>query len=131
MTLSLVTTKNLVLIIGGLIGNKENMAVVLLVIFSLSFLSFPFLLLPSLLPLSFQNLFQSPSLSGFSQNPTIWLNKMRGTDNFRNHNDEREAVLARWGGLGNHRYQVWGCYYCSYGCGCCSCLVLPFLFLIQ
>ena len=53
-------------------------------------------------------------------NPTIWTDKMRVTDSIRrcriqdltrSHNDcvdantSRGVVFARWGGLGNHRYQ--------------------------
>eukprot|EP01087_Luapelamoeba_hula_P016795 TRINITY_DN519_c1_g1_i1.p1 TRINITY_DN519_c1_g1~~TRINITY_DN519_c1_g1_i1.p1 ORF type:complete len:943 (-),score=155.61 TRINITY_DN519_c1_g1_i1:23-2851(-) len=43
---------------------------------------------------------------GGKQNPTIWLNHIRGTDHVRRGQTERGIVLARWGGLGNHRYQV-------------------------
>jgi len=43
-------------------------------------------------------------------NPTIWLNKLRLTDKARRAESgeasKRSMVLARWGGLGNHRYQV-------------------------
>eukprot|EP01094_Clydonella_sp_ATCC50884_P030386 TRINITY_DN9908_c0_g1_i1.p1 TRINITY_DN9908_c0_g1~~TRINITY_DN9908_c0_g1_i1.p1 ORF type:complete len:1085 (-),score=270.03 TRINITY_DN9908_c0_g1_i1:780-3968(-) len=44
--------------------------------------------------------------AGLAQNPTIWLNKIRCTDSIRRRQNERQFVLARWGGLGNHRYQV-------------------------
>lgn len=44
--------------------------------------------------------------TGGKENPTIWLNKVRATDNIRKGSSTREFVLARWGGLGNHRYQV-------------------------
>lgn len=44
--------------------------------------------------------------SGGKENPTIWLNKVRATDNIRRNATDRGMVLARWGGLGNHRYQV-------------------------
>jgi alpha-glucosidase len=42
-------------------------------------------------------------------NPTIWLNKLRLTNKARRNQsnaNDRSMVLARWGGLGNHRYQV-------------------------
>jgi len=45
-------------------------------------------------------------MSGYKQNPTIWLNHLRCTDRHRNGDDQRALVLARWGGLGAHRYQV-------------------------
>ncbi len=45
-------------------------------------------------------------MSGDKQNPTIWLNHLRCTDRHRNGDDTRALVLARWGGLGGHRYQV-------------------------
>jgi hypothetical protein len=45
-------------------------------------------------------------LSGDKQNPTMWLNHLRCTDRHRNGDDTRALVLARWGGLGGHRYQV-------------------------
>lgn len=53
-------------------------------------------------------------------NPTIWTDKMRNTDSIRrarlaneslshssvmNKNTKRDVVFARWGGMGNHRYQ--------------------------
>ena len=44
--------------------------------------------------------------AGGKQNPTIWTAHMRATDRQRNGQDERAMVLARWGGLGGHRYQV-------------------------
>jgi alpha-glucosidase len=37
-------------------------------------------------------------------NPTFWLNHVFFTDPYFGHN--RPALLHRWGGLGNHRYQV-------------------------
>jgi hypothetical protein len=45
-------------------------------------------------------------MTGFKQNPTIWLNHLRCTDRHRNGDTTRGMVLARWGGLGAHRYQV-------------------------
>jgi alpha-glucosidase (family GH31 glycosyl hydrolase) len=44
--------------------------------------------------------------AGGSQNPTIWTNKIRCTDAKRRGAKGRNMVLARWGGLGTHRYQV-------------------------
>ncbi|GAB5364271.1 hypothetical protein AAMO2058_000955500 [Amorphochlora amoebiformis] len=47
-----------------------------------------------------------------TMNPTIWLDKMRVTDSIRrcktygSCTNRRGMVLARFGGLGNHRYQV-------------------------
>ena len=38
-------------------------------------------------------------------NPTIWTDKMRVTDPIRQGVNKRGVVLARFGGLGNHRYQ--------------------------
>jgi alpha-glucosidase (family GH31 glycosyl hydrolase) len=43
---------------------------------------------------------------GGKANPTILLNKLRGTDKIRRNQTQRGMILARWGGLGNHRYQV-------------------------
>ena len=43
---------------------------------------------------------------GGRANPTIWLNKVRSTDPKRWGSKERALILARWGGMGNHRYQV-------------------------
>ena len=37
-------------------------------------------------------------------NPTFWLNHIFFTD--PRHQDRRPVILHRWGGLGNHRYQV-------------------------
>ncbi|CAF1309523.1 unnamed protein product [Rotaria sp. Silwood1] len=37
-------------------------------------------------------------------NPTFWLNHIFFTDPY--HQDKRAVILHRWGGLGNHRYQV-------------------------
>ena len=45
-------------------------------------------------------------MTGFKQNPTMWLNHLRCTDRHRVGDDTRAMVLARWGGLGGHRYQV-------------------------
>lgn len=55
-------------------------------------------------------------MDGLKQNPTIWLDKVRNTDKkrrsiqqtgtFDNRKLKRSYDLARWGGLGNHRYQV-------------------------
>ena len=44
--------------------------------------------------------------AGLLQNPTIWTNKIRATDHLRRGENKRGLVLARWGGLGSHRYQV-------------------------
>eukprot|EP01125_Pyxidicula_operculata_P005865 TRINITY_DN2050_c0_g6_i2.p1 TRINITY_DN2050_c0_g6~~TRINITY_DN2050_c0_g6_i2.p1 ORF type:complete len:1034 (+),score=272.65 TRINITY_DN2050_c0_g6_i2:380-3481(+) len=43
---------------------------------------------------------------GGKQNPTIWLNKLRGTDHIRRKSALRGLILSRFGGLGSHRYQV-------------------------
>lgn len=43
---------------------------------------------------------------GDKQNPTIWTDKIRSTDSKRRGSAKRNLVLARWGGLGNHRYPV-------------------------
>ena len=40
------------------------------------------------------------------QNPTIWLAHLRCTDRHRVGDPTRGMVLARWGGMGHHRYQV-------------------------
>lgn len=40
---------------------------------------------------------------GRKQNPTIWSNKIRGTNHIRRGDPRRGAILGRWGGLGNHR----------------------------
>ena len=45
-------------------------------------------------------------MTGGKQNPTIWLNHLRCTDRHRTGDPMRGLVLARWGGLGGHRYQV-------------------------
>eukprot|EP01116_Phalansterium_solitarium_P007898 TRINITY_DN2091_c0_g1_i4.p1 TRINITY_DN2091_c0_g1~~TRINITY_DN2091_c0_g1_i4.p1 ORF type:complete len:820 (+),score=372.39 TRINITY_DN2091_c0_g1_i4:134-2593(+) len=45
-------------------------------------------------------------LEGYKQNPTIWTDHIRCTDRHRNGDPTRAMVLARWGGMGNHRYQV-------------------------
>lgn len=50
----------------------------------------------------------------YSYNPTIWLNKVRATDAKRRFLQgitkdpefKRNMALGRWGGLGNHRYQL-------------------------
>eukprot|EP01138_Halocafeteria_seosinensis_P006367 gb/GECG01006509.1/.p1 GENE.gb/GECG01006509.1/~~gb/GECG01006509.1/.p1 ORF type:complete len:904 (+),score=86.49 gb/GECG01006509.1/:1-2712(+) len=39
-------------------------------------------------------------------NPTIWLNHARSTNNLRWGRNERSMILARFGGMGNHRYQA-------------------------
>ena len=44
--------------------------------------------------------------TGGLTNPTIWTDKLRCTDHIRRGSDKRGITLARWGGLGNHRYQV-------------------------
>ena len=46
--------------------------------------------------------------AGGAQNPTMTTNMVRGTDNLRRGNPTRDLVLARFGGLGSHRYQVCG-----------------------
>ena len=43
---------------------------------------------------------------GLKQNPTIWLSRLRASDHIRRGSNQRGMVLGRWGGLGNHRYQV-------------------------
>jgi hypothetical protein len=40
---------------------------------------------------------------GYPQNPTIWLNKQRGTEHLRRGENIRGLNLARFGGLGSHR----------------------------
>jgi alpha-glucosidase (family GH31 glycosyl hydrolase) len=45
-------------------------------------------------------------MTGGKQNPTIWLDHIRCTDRHRVGDPTRALVLARWGGLGGHRYQV-------------------------
>jgi len=45
-------------------------------------------------------------MTGNKQNPTFWLNHLRCTDRHRNGDPMRALVLARWGGMGMHRYQV-------------------------
>ena len=45
-------------------------------------------------------------MTGDKQNPTIWLAHLRCTDRHRVGDDTRAMVLARWGGMGHHRYQV-------------------------
>jgi len=45
-------------------------------------------------------------MTGYKQNPTIWLAHLRCTDRHRVGDDTRGMVLARWGGMGHHRYQV-------------------------
>jgi alpha-glucosidase len=45
-------------------------------------------------------------MTGYKQNPTFWLNHLRCTDRHRVGDSKRALVLARWGGLGMHRYQV-------------------------
>ena len=44
--------------------------------------------------------------AGGAQNPTIWTNKIRATDHLRRGSSKRGLILARWGGLGSHRYPV-------------------------
>ena len=39
-------------------------------------------------------------------NPTIMIDKQRGTEYFRRGETKRAIHLARWGGLGTHRYQI-------------------------
>lgn len=43
---------------------------------------------------------------GGKMNPTILLNRLRGTSNIRRGETQRGMILARYGGLGSHRYQV-------------------------
>lgn len=45
-------------------------------------------------------------MTGGKQNPTFWLNHLRCTDRHRVGDNRRGLVLARWGGMGMHRYQV-------------------------
>ena len=45
-------------------------------------------------------------MTGHKQNPTFWLNHLRCTDRHRVGDNKRALVLARWGGMGMHRYQV-------------------------
>ena len=45
-------------------------------------------------------------MTGGKQNPTFWLNHLRCTDKHREGSNLRGLVLARWGGMGMHRYQV-------------------------
>ena len=45
-------------------------------------------------------------MTGGKQNPTFWLNHLRCTDRHRGGDPMRALVLARWGGMGMHRYQV-------------------------
>lgn len=45
-------------------------------------------------------------MTGNKQNPTIFLAHLRCTDRHRNGDPTRGITLARWGGLGAHRYQV-------------------------
>jgi alpha-glucosidase len=45
-------------------------------------------------------------MTGNKQNPTIWLAHLRCTDRNRNGDITRGMTLARWGGMGGHRYQV-------------------------
>lgn len=45
-------------------------------------------------------------MTGYKQNPTMWLNHLRCTDRHRVGDVTRAMVLARWGGMGGHRYQV-------------------------
>eukprot|EP00042_Codosiga_hollandica_P032126 m.200668 g.200668 ORF g.200668 m.200668 type:complete len:1028 (+) comp53818_c0_seq1:262-3345(+) len=49
---------------------------------------------------------QQAGMTGLKQNPTIWTDHLRSTDHQRRGENVRGLVLARWGGLGNHRYQV-------------------------
>ena len=44
--------------------------------------------------------------AGGKMNPTIWTAHTRATDPHRRGADARGMVLARWGGLGAHRYPV-------------------------
>ena len=43
---------------------------------------------------------------GDALNPTFITDHVRGTDHARRAENERDAVLARWGGMGSHRYPV-------------------------
>ncbi len=42
--------------------------------------------------------------TGWKQNPTIWTDHLRATDHQRRGENVRGIVLARWGGLGTHRF---------------------------
>jgi alpha-glucosidase (family GH31 glycosyl hydrolase) len=44
--------------------------------------------------------------AGGKQNPTVMTDKLRCTNRKRQGSNVRGLTLARWGGLGNHRYQV-------------------------
>jgi alpha-glucosidase (family GH31 glycosyl hydrolase) len=44
--------------------------------------------------------------AGGKQNPTIWTDKQRATEHLRRGENVRGINLARFGGLGSHRYQV-------------------------
>lgn len=43
---------------------------------------------------------------GKKQNPTIWLAHLRSNNAHRRSQNVRNMVLARWGGMGAHRYPV-------------------------
>lgn len=43
---------------------------------------------------------------GDKKNPTFWTAHLRSTDRNRRRERKRAMVLARWGGLGSHRYPV-------------------------
>ena len=45
-------------------------------------------------------------MNGDRMNPTFLVNHVRGTDFIRRKENLRDAVLARWGGMGSHRYPV-------------------------
>eukprot|EP01091_Cochliopodium_minus_P014921 TRINITY_DN5176_c0_g1_i1.p1 TRINITY_DN5176_c0_g1~~TRINITY_DN5176_c0_g1_i1.p1 ORF type:complete len:906 (-),score=217.02 TRINITY_DN5176_c0_g1_i1:46-2763(-) len=45
-------------------------------------------------------------LNGKKQNPIIVLNHLRATDNLRKGINKRDAILSRYGGIGNQRYQL-------------------------
>lgn len=49
---------------------------------------------------------QKGGCAGDSQNPTIWLNRLRGTNHLRRNQTTRNMILSRWGGLGSHRYPI-------------------------
>lgn len=44
--------------------------------------------------------------TGGAHNPTIWLSRLRALQGVRTGSGQRDMQLSRWGGLGNHRYQV-------------------------
>ena len=49
---------------------------------------------------------QNGGCPGDHLNPTFVTDHVRSTDNIRNGKNQRDAILARWGGMGSHRYPV-------------------------